>query len=141
MSDGQLSLTLPNRRSAIAALADAVDRFGAVRHLSDDDVYNIHLILDEVIVNVIKYGFDDATEHPIDVRLDLEGRVLTIQVEDEGRPFDPTAAPPPDLTKPIEERPIGGLGIHIVKSLAQSIAYRRAGERNILTITKRVSGS
>ena len=72
--------------------------------------------------------------------LALEGEILTIQVEDDGKPFDPLEAPPPNLDLPIEDRPIGGLGIYIVRSTVNEIEHRREGGRNILTMQKTMAG-
>jgi anti-sigma regulatory factor (Ser/Thr protein kinase) len=73
------------------------------------------------------------------VRLALDPDTLTIQVADDGVPFNPVDAPPPDLDLPIEERPIGGLGIHIVRSLVDTIEHRRDDGRNVLTMTKKMN--
>jgi anti-sigma regulatory factor (Ser/Thr protein kinase) len=127
---------LTSERSEVPRLADAVEAFGREQGFIEDDIHSIQLLLDEVVINVIKHGYKDEKGRPIDVTLSLEGKTLTIRVEDEARPFDPTAAPPPNLDLPIEERPIGGLGVHIVKSLTDSMDYQRAGSRNILTMTK-----
>ena len=61
---------------------------------------------------------------------------MTIVVEDDGKPFNPLDAPPPNLDLPIDERPIGGLGIFLMKSLTSAMDYRREGDRNTLTLTK-----
>ena len=70
--------------------------------------------------------------------LALEGDELTIRVEDDGRAFDPLQAPPPDLDLPLEERPVGGLGIHIVRSVMDAVEYQRRGGRNVLTMRKTI---
>jgi anti-sigma regulatory factor (Ser/Thr protein kinase) len=141
MSDPHLTLTLANRRSEIARLTEAVDHFAHRTGMTDEDRHNVHLILDELVINVIKYAFRDGQPHTIEVRLSLHGRSLTMVVADEGREFDPTRAPEPDLDVPIEERPIGGLGIHIVRTLSDSITYRRAGGRNTVTVIRTLGGS
>jgi anti-sigma regulatory factor (Ser/Thr protein kinase) len=136
MSDSHLTLALANTRSEIGRLTEAVDRFARRIGTTDEDLHNIHLILDELVINVIKYAFRDAKPHTIDVRLALNGRRLTMTIEDDGREFDPTTAPAPVLDIPIEERPIGGLGIHIVRTLSDSVTYRREHGRNILTVVR-----
>jgi anti-sigma regulatory factor (Ser/Thr protein kinase) len=141
MSDPQLSIALANDRSELARLSEAVDHFAQQTAMTDEDLHNVHLILDELVINVIKYAFADALPHTIDVRLSLHGRTLTMVIEDDGREFDPTKAPAPDLDLPIEERPIGGLGIHIVRTLADRVTYRRTGARNILTVVRTLAGS
>jgi serine/threonine-protein kinase RsbW len=130
-----LSIELQNERLELVRLADLVERFGADHHFSDDFVTNVNLVLDEIVSNVIKYGRAGDT---IDVSLTLEGEVLTIEVADGGIAFNPIDAKPPDLDLPITERPVGGLGIHIVKALTETIDYRRDHDRNRLTMTMRV---
>jgi len=141
MSDARLALTLQNQRSEVARLTAAVDHFSRETGISDEDLHNIHLILDELVINVIKYAFRDSGPHTIEVTLALSGPRLTMTVEDDGESFDPTAHPEPDLEVPIEERPIGGLGIHIVRSLSDSVTYRRHGRRNTLTVVRTVTRS
>jgi anti-sigma regulatory factor (Ser/Thr protein kinase) len=136
MSDAQLALVLENTRSEIARLTQAVDQFAERAAIGDEDLHDIHLILDELVINVIKYAFRDGQPHAIGVHLDLVGARLTMRIEDDGRAFDPTKAPAPELDIPIEERPIGGLGIHIVRTLSDSIAYRRIDGRNVLTVIR-----
>ena len=136
MSDVRLSIPLTSERSEVPRLADAVEAFGKARHFVEDDIHSVQLLLDEIVINVIKHGYQDERGRPIDVTLSLAGKLLTIRVEDEARPFDPTTAPAPNLDLPIEERPIGGLGVHIAKSLTDSMEYEYVGGRNTLTMTK-----
>jgi serine/threonine-protein kinase RsbW len=133
------SLVLASERQEIERVADLVDRFGQAHHLPDDVVVAVHLVLDEIVVNIIEHGYDDELRHHIHVSLALDGERLTIRVEDDGKPFNPLDTPPPDLNLPIEERPIGGLGIHIVRSSVDTLEYRREAGRNVLQMTKRVS--
>jgi anti-sigma regulatory factor (Ser/Thr protein kinase) len=136
MSDMRLTLTLENRRSEVARLTEAVDHFAKDAGINEEDLHDVHLILDELVINVIKYAFRDAKPHTFDVRLELDGRRITMTVEDDGREFDPTKAPAPDLAIPIDERPVGGLGLHIVRTLADNLSYRRSGGRNIITVVR-----
>src|SRR6185436_19483438 len=106
-----------------------------------DEAALVNLALDELVTNVIKYGYDDADEHRIQVTVTVDGGLLTLSMDDDGKPFNPLEAPPPDLDLPIEERPIGGLGVFIVRSLADSLAYRREQGHNILTLTKKLQAS
>jgi serine/threonine-protein kinase RsbW len=136
-----LSAVLVNDRSEIRRLGELAERFGADARLSDDEVMAINLVLDEVVTNVIEYGYEDAGRHEIAVTLTVEGNTLTIRIEDDGRAFDPLAAPPPDLAAPIEDRPVGGLGIHIVRSVMDAVDYQRRGGRNVLTMRRTLGRS
>jgi anti-sigma regulatory factor (Ser/Thr protein kinase) len=135
----QISLTLVNQLSEVAKLAGFVEAFGVAEGLDAAAVFNLNLALDEVVTNVIRYAHDDdGREHPIVVRLALERDVVTAQVEDDGRAFNPLEAPAPDLSANLDERPIGGLGIHLVRSVMSSVEYRREDGRNVLTMKKKL---
>ena len=134
-----LTLTLTSRLKDIERLATAVDAFGVEHELTDEVMFAVNLSLDEVVTNVISYAFSDAQEHPIVVRLSLDGEVLRAQVTDGGQPFNPLTVPTPDLDAPVEERRIGGLGLHIVREMMDDLEYRREGDKNVLTLTKHLT--
>jgi len=133
-----MSVVVVNQRREIARLARLFDEFRETCGLSEDDSTQIHLMLDEVVSNVIKYGYDDGLEHQIHVDVAVDGNHVTIRVEDDGKPFNPLNAPHPNLDAPIEQRPIGGLGVYIVKTVADSVDYRRDAGRNVVTMRKRI---
>jgi len=137
----EVTLTLTSRLNDIPRLSTAVEAFGAAHHLPDAVVFAVNLSLDEVVTNVICYAFSDAQEHPIRVRLSLDEDVLRAEVTDEGRPFNPLNVPAPDLDAPVEERRIGGLGMHIVREMMDDLEYRREGSKNVLTLGKRLTAT
>ena len=93
-----------------------------------DFSYRVHLTLEELVLNVMDYGYDDDGQD-IEIHLTSDADAITIEIVDSGRPFDPlTDAPQPDLDSPVEERRIGGLGVHLVKTLMDRMDYKR-GER------------
>jgi anti-sigma regulatory factor (Ser/Thr protein kinase) len=135
-----LSAAFGNDRAEIARLAGLAERFGQEQHLTDEEVMAINLVLDEVVTNVIDYAFEGFAGQPeIRLTMTLEGDQLTIRVEDNGRAFDPLQAAPPDLDLPLEDRPVGGLGIHIVRSVMNTVEYDRRGGRNLLTMHKTIT--
>ena len=140
MSD-VLSVDIVNKRSEISRLCGLIEKFGEEHGLSPDAVITLSLLLDETVINVIAHGYEDDLEHHIDVRLELTGDLVSIRVDDDGVPFNPLHAPVPDLDLPIEERPIGGLGVHIVRTMADSVEYQRINGRNILTMTKKLGAT
>ena len=133
-----MSVTLVNDRSEVERLGRLVEAFGETEGLGADAIFSVNLALDEVVTNVIRYAHDDGRPHPIVVRLALEQGVLTAQVEDDGRAFNPLDAPVPDIGAGIDDRPIGGLGIHLVRSVMTSVEYRRQDGRNVLTMKKQL---
>jgi anti-sigma regulatory factor (Ser/Thr protein kinase) len=134
-----LELTLANRSSELQRLASEIEQFAQNHRIPDADVHALSLALDEVITNTISYGYDDQGAHEIRVRLTLADGRLSAEVEDDGRPFDPLTTPQPDLTSAVEDRPVGGLGIHLVRSLMEQVDYRRESGKNHLIMSKRLS--
>ena len=137
--EASLSVALGNDLGEIRRLAELVEGFGEAHGLAPKLVHSLNLAFDELITNVILHGFDAAGPHEIVVRITLDGEVLVAVLEDNGRPFDPLSAPRPDLDAAIEVRAIGGLGVHLVKTLMDTVEYRREGDRNILRLTKRIA--
>jgi serine phosphatase RsbU (regulator of sigma subunit)/anti-sigma regulatory factor (Ser/Thr protein kinase) len=135
-----LELTLANRLSEVERLISALEQFGQVHRMADSDVQAVTLALDEVITNTISYGYDDEGAHEIRVRLTLANGGLSAEVEDDGKPFNPLTAPQPDLTGPVEARPVGGLGVHLVRSVMNHVDYRRESGKNRLLMSRRLSG-
>lgn len=130
------SILLKNDQEEIIRLTKFIDKFGKENNITVDALYEINLALDEIITNIISYGFKDSLEHFISIEGTLQNNSLEIKIEDDGFPFDPLSAPEPDLDSTIDERQIGGLGIHLVKTLMQKISYKREKEKNILILIK-----
>lgn len=101
-------------------------------------VYFVNLAIEELATNILKYGYDDAAAHEILLRLEIHSGTLLLMLEDDGHEFDPLAAPEPDVHLPAEERLPGGLGIHLVRKMADEIHYQRCGGRNRLTVKIRL---
>jgi serine/threonine-protein kinase RsbW len=99
--------------------------------------YDIHLAVDEITTNIIKHAYEKKVGRiwVTCYRLDDEFYVI---VDDEGRPFDPTTTPPPDLTSELEKRNVGGLGIYFVRRVMTSISYEYRDGRNIVTMVKKL---
>ena len=129
-----LELTLANRADEVPRLVTAVESFGASAGLSAALLFRVLLALDEVVTNIVRHAFHDDDVHEITITIAADAGVVTVVVTDGGRPFDPHTVPPADLHAPLEHRPIGGLGVHLVRSLAQDMAYQRTDDRNVLTL-------
>ena len=96
------------------------------------------LALEEHLTNVMNYAYDDAQPHQIRVRLAVEQGHLLIEVEDDGKPFNPLQASEVDTSVPLEQKPIGGLGIHLMRRFMDELHYHREGNRNVLGMRKRL---
>ena len=102
---------------------------------SAEAVYRASLGLEEILTNIIKYGYDDQAEHRIAVRIEAGPESVRLAIADDGHPFDPRQAPPPRLDRPLSERRAGGLGIHLVLAMMDRVDYRRQDGRNLLELT------
>ena len=123
-----------NKIRDLARIPDLVSQFAEEQGLSEDVVFSLNVALDEMLSNVIKYGYTDDAIHEIHVRLSVAGPLLVTEIEDDGQPFDPCAAAPVDVDAPLDERKVGGLGIHIVRKLMSEVVYARVNGRNRLVM-------
>jgi len=129
---------LRNDLAELQRLNQLVSDFAESHGLPSELVFRLTLVLEEIITNVISYGYEDEMEHEISVRLSWEDPDMKIEVEDDGHPFNPLEAPPPDMVKPLAERPVGGLGIHLVREMMDKLEYRRENDKNLLVLKTRV---
>ena len=132
MVEGRLQLAIENNYEALARLMGEANEFLEAHSVPEQIVYKVNLILEEVLTNIIKYAFDDRRVHEIRVVLTLADTALTIEFVDDGREFNPLTAPQPETSRSILDCPIGGLGIHLVKTMTESVAYRRDERKNVL---------
>jgi serine/threonine-protein kinase RsbW len=108
--------------------------FGQGHGIPEETLFRVHLALDEVLVNVIRYGYEDEEDHEIQLVATWDDSRLKIEVQDDGKPFNPLEAPEPDIDESLEERKVGGLGIHLVRNMMDELSYRRELDSNILTL-------
>ena len=133
-------LELRNRLEDLALLERGLTRFAEEHGLPARELHGLNLVLDEIVTNLIEHAYDDEAEHAIRIRLALSSGELRVEVEDDGRPFDPLAAPPPELGVEPRERRMGGLGLHFVRRSVDALEHRRVGGRNLLRLRKRIAG-
>lgn len=127
-------VTIPARLSEVRELSGMVEAFGDAAGLPDPKVFVINLALDELITNTVTHGLEDMAEAEIRIRMRVDAGTLTVVMEDNGQPFDPTQDTNADVTSPLEERAVGGLGLHLVKSFADRVSYEFVEGRNRLTM-------
>jgi len=138
MHEGSITIRLPADPKEIERLNRIVRQFGDLHEVPGRTLYAVNLALDELVTNVILHGYDDRTDQEVKAHLTVREGVITAEVEDGGRAFNPLDAPTPDLNAALDERELGGLGIHLVRSLMDRVEYRREGEKNVLTVRKRI---
>ena len=134
----ELSITIKNELRELEKVNQALAQFSELHQLPADVSNAISLALDEIITNIVEYGYQDQEEHLIDVRISLEEGQLTLVIEDDGVPFDPLDTENPDTTSSLEERPIGGLGIHLVRNVMDEVTYNYRNDKNYLVLTKKM---
>jgi sigma-B regulation protein RsbU (phosphoserine phosphatase) len=133
------SLDLRNRKDDLSKLVAWIETLGEASAWPAPVVINLNLALEEWFVNVVSYAYADSAEHTVRFRLWNETELLRLEIEDDGRPFDPTLHIQADTAAGLDQRKIGGLGIHFIRRTMAGMAYRRQDDRNILTLTARLA--
>ncbi len=134
-----LRLQVPSAVEAIRPATEQAEAWLAEHHVSFEAMYLASLAIEELVTNCIKYGYSDTDEHTVEIVFSVVDGVLTIDVTDDGNPFNPLEAPGPDFSVAAEQRPIGGLGLHLLRELSDEQRYERRDGANRLTLTKRMS--
>ncbi len=130
-----LDIVIKNDFSELGGLCLDVNGFLEKHSMAARVVYAVNLAIEEVLTNIIKYGYDDSKPHDISVHLTLEGEGLRLVLVDDGRRFDVDKAPEPDMSIPASDREVGGLGIHLVRNMLDTLTYTRNGNKNTLELT------
>lgn len=137
-TDSERTFVISNDLDELGRLAMAVEAFGEELGLSPRELYRLNLVLDEVLTNVINYGYEGECALPearrISVTLGCACGEVYMNVEDDGKPFNPLAHPERDILAQHEDPQVGGLGIHLMKKLMDHMDYRREGGKNRLSI-------
>ena len=132
------SITLPNDTQEVPRLAAFVDEVCEAIGFSPAVTMQMNLALEEAVVNVMKYAYPIGTHGNVTIEAQANDVRLKFTIIDSGKPFDPTVKADVDLSLPVQERPIGGLGIHIIRQIMDSINYERLDGHNVLTLRKRL---
>ena len=128
-------LTLRNERAEIARVSAWIDTLSGPLGLSSRTVQAVQLCLEEALTNIISHAFAPGTVHDVRITLWRDDTILHVEVTDDGVPFDPMTYELPAAPRDLESAPIGGLGIKLMRSFADGIAYRRCGAMNRLTLS------
>jgi sigma-B regulation protein RsbU (phosphoserine phosphatase) len=132
----RLDLIIPNRIEEVATVLTGFEEFAASHGLDDSIRRTVLLVLDDLVNNVVSYAFHSAAEHDIEISVELSPHRLAITIADDGIPFNPFGIETPQVDSSLEEREIGGLGIHLVMTLMDEYNYSRRGGKNVVTIVK-----
>jgi anti-sigma regulatory factor (Ser/Thr protein kinase) len=139
MVSGKISFQLKNDTSELNTLCDHIEEFGQTLGLNKKYLFEINLALDELFTNIISYAYKDQSEHFVRIDISCQNDMLTIRIEDDGQPFNPTTADSPDVKCILEDRDVGGLGIFLIKKVMDSITYQRVNGKNLLILKKAVN--
>ena len=131
-----LDLVLSNQFKEISRANDAFDEFAEVEGLDMKVRRSTNLVIDELLNNIISYAFQDDEEHRIDVKFELASDRLSVTISDDGVPFNPFAGSPPNTGLSIDEREVGGLGLHLVRNMMDEVSYNRRTDKNVVILVK-----
>lgn len=132
------SLILPNDIETIPLLNEFIDSVAEEMALDMSLTMSLNLAMEEAVVNVMDYAYPEGQQGNVEIEAMTDGEWLTFVISDSGVPFDPTTKEDADTTLSAEERPIGGLGIFLVRQLMDVIQYQRDGDKNVLTLRKKL---
>lgn len=134
-----LMIAITNDLAEIEPLSQVINEFIARQQLPAKLAFELNLALDELLTNTISYGYEPGqTGQTIYVRGVLADGFIILEIEDGARAFNPLAMSEPDLDAALNERPIGGLGIYLVRQLMDDVTYQRRAGKNLLTLKKAI---
>jgi serine/threonine-protein kinase RsbW len=134
LPNGTLVIRLEPRVEAISDMLDRLEIYADAVELPPKTAYRLAVVCEELAANVVMHGSKgEGAATFVEIKVQRQDSRLRLSVEDDGRPFDPLAQAAPDISLDLDERGIGGLGIHFVRTLVQEIAYERQESSNCLT--------
>ncbi len=122
----------------IAVVNETFEAFAKEFGIPATIAMKFNVIFEELLNNIVTYAYSDGDEHDIEVRMGLAGNRLTVIITDDGVPFNPLSAEAPDTDLSLEDREIGGLGIHLVRNLIDDVTYQRRIDKNVMTLVKHI---
>lgn len=137
-SCGESVLTLDSDVAELERLREFLEGFCGQEGVPEEICYQLQVALEELVINAIRHGECEPKKDAIRLAIRKSGDEVSAVFSDTGIGFNPLDAPAPDLTKGLQDRPVGGLGIHLVRHLIPSIRYERSGNRNYLYLKKPV---
>jgi anti-sigma regulatory factor (Ser/Thr protein kinase) len=138
-SDQNHTAILANRLSELDTIRECIAMLIKAWNIHPAFEFHLNMVIEEAFTNVIKYAFNDDREHEIELNFNRQDDCLIITLTDDGQPYDPTAKADPDTALPASDRPIGGLGIFLVKKYMDEVRYRRHNNKNQLIFVKKLS--
>jgi anti-sigma regulatory factor (Ser/Thr protein kinase) len=137
--DEILELTIQNQIAEISEVYLRFEVFAEQLQLPSQIVGTMQIVFEELLSNIIKHSYSDEERHEIVIKVQVFADRVRVIIIDDGMPFNPLDAETPDTTLSLEEREIGGLGIHMVRTMMDSISYERDVNKNVATVVKNIS--
>ena len=136
--NASLELIIHNQISEIGEFNQRFAAFAEQQQLPGQVVVSMQIVFEELLSNIIKYNFSDDAPHDIEIKVEVSAEKLMATIIDDGIAFNPFDAPAPDTTLALEDREIGGLGVHIVRTMMDEVFYERDGNKNVVTVSKQL---
>lgn len=118
----------------VEQLCAEVNRLAQNNSFSEQIIFCLNVCLEEMLTNIIKYGYDDKNEHEIEVRLEIANEIITLTIVDNGHEFNPLEAEIPEINTDIKHRQVGGIGIFLTCKMANKVTYTRKDDKNVIKI-------
>ena len=129
-------ITIKNGLPAIEQVTERFNSFADEHNIDTGIRRKMSIVFDEFLNNIISYAYNDDHEHDIDINVKLINNQLSVTITDDGIPFDPFSSKSPDTDSSLDEREIGGLGIHLVRNMMDKVSYQRKDDKNIVKLIK-----
>jgi sigma-B regulation protein RsbU (phosphoserine phosphatase) len=136
----KMELTVPNQLSENARVKEHFDTFAEHYGIPDPIRLKMHVVIDELLMNIISYAYPDDDHHDILIKVELSADRLKVSMVDDGIPFNPLGIETPDTQLSLEERQIGGLGIHLIRKMMDRVSYQRRIDKNVISAVKLLNG-
>ena len=130
------TVQITNQRDQIDTVRKFFDDYSKENKLTEKTVHDIQMALDELLTNIVNYGYEDSDEHKIDVRFGINDDAVRVEIIDDSKPYNILEQENPDISLSVEDKPIGGLGIFLIKKLMSNVDYYTKEGKNHLVMTK-----
>ena len=130
----KMGIVLENKLEELSVLTQMLQVFLRPYQMPSATLYALELTLEEILVNIISYAYDDNETHAIEFKVEVDDAMIAMKFIDEGTPFNPLALQKADTAQPLMERGVGGLGINVVRKMRDMMEYQRKDDKNILRI-------
>jgi anti-sigma regulatory factor (Ser/Thr protein kinase) len=130
----KMAIVLENKLEELSVLTQILQVFLRPYQMPSATLYALELTLEEILVNIVSYAYEDDALHDVEFRVEVEADMIAMKFTDDGKPFNPLTVGKADTAQPLMERGVGGLGINVVRKMRDMMEYQRKDEKNILRI-------